>query len=117
MGSYQFRGWCCRRSSRVPWVLRRGCLSPDPSSAPSSVLQGSPCRTVHHPLPSSVDMGAFTSHPRPDGSASFILRRSQQGGDEVQSSAALPDGGGGGLSWGCGLGWLRCCRSPGTRWI
>lgn len=22
----------------------------------------------------------------------------------------------GGLSWGCGSGWLRCCRSPGTRW-
>lgn len=68
------------------------------------------------PCPALVDMGASTAHPHPDGSVSSILRRSRRGGDEVQSSAALLDGGAGGLSWGCGWGWLRCCRSPGTRW-
>lgn len=46
------------------------------------------------------------------------------GGGRGQSSAVTLDRvagpwdgeGAGGLSWGCGSGWLRCCRSPGTRW-
>lgn len=42
-------------------------------------------------------------------------------GSRAQScAAALGRAGGGagagGLSWGCGSGWLPCCRSPGTRW-
>jgi len=55
-------------------------------------------------------------------SPSSVPRR--RGGGRGQSSAATlgraaePGGGEGvgGLSWGCGSGWLRCCRSPGTRW-
>lgn len=48
-----------------------------------------------------------------------VLRRSRGGGGRGQSSAAAAalGEGAGGLSWGCGSGWLRCCRSPGTRWI